>query len=548
MPPKIKFELKTPKGTKDCLTDAGFGPDMIIREQIFSVMRSVFQRHGAMELDTPTFELTPILTGKYGEDSKLIYQLADQGGEDSSLVYDCTVPMARWLAQNAIENVKRYTIKKVYRRDQPAMNKGRQREFYQADIDFAGANYDPMLPDAEIIRITTEVFSALGWADTYTININHRKILDGMFQVCGVPDEKIRAISSAVDKLDKAPWADVKKEMTAEKGLDEEVADKIGEWVILEGKQDVIEKLRADEKMAANELIQQGLSDMEILFEYLEVFGCLDRVSFSLSLARGLDYYTGIIYEVRVPESAPPVAPADGEGGAKKKKSKSKNTEDASESVGVGSVAAGGRYDNLVGMFSGKKQVPCVGISFGIERIFSLMKARMAAENEAAPSTVDVYVMALGSKAGLVKERLRVSAQLWDAGVKTEFLYKVKPKLPPQFKAAESNQAPFAVILGDDEIEKGVVKIKELGLPEGHPHKDGELVDMKNLVPEVQKRLARKRELDEISRKAGGLKVVGGLRGEDIDKAEAKKEEPAAEAAAPAAAAATEEVKPAEAQ
>ncbi|RBQ83095.1 hypothetical protein VDGD_04471 [Verticillium dahliae] len=428
------------------------------------------------------------------------------------------------------------------------MNKGRQREFYQADIDFAGANYDPMLPDAEIIRITTEVFSALGWADTYTININHRKILDGMFQVCGVPDEKIRAISSAVDKLDKAPWADVKKEMTAEKGLDEEVADKIGEWVILEGKQDVIEKLRADEKMAANELIQQGLSDMEILFEYLEVFGCLDRVSFSLSLARGLDYYTGIIYEVRVPESAPPVAPADGEGGAKKKKSKSKNTEDASESVGVGSVAAGGRYDNLVGMFSGKKQVPCVGISFGIERIFSLMKARMAAENEAAPSTVDVYVMALGSKAGLVKERLRVSAQLWDAGVKTEFLYKVKPKLPPQFKAAESNQAPFAVILGDDEIEKGVVKIKELGLPEGHPNKDGELVDMKNLVPEVQKRLARKRELDEISRKAGGLKVVGGLRGEDIDKAEAKKEEPAAEAAAPAAAAATEEVKPAEAQ
>ncbi|CRK13620.1 hypothetical protein BN1723_010114 [Verticillium longisporum] len=270
MPPKIKFELKTPKGTKDW-----FGPDMIIREQIFSVMRSVFQRHGAMELDTPTFELTPILTGKYGEDSKLIYQLADQGGEDSSLVYDCTVPMARWLAQNAIENVKRYTIKKVYRRDQPAMNKGRQREFYQADIDFAGANYDPMLPDTEIIRITTEVFSALGWADTYTININHRKILDGMFQVCGVPDEKIRAISSAVDKLDKAPWADVKKEMTAEKGLDEEVADKIGEWVILEGKQDVIEKLRADEKMAANELIQQGLSDMEILFEYLEHLSCL---------------------------------------------------------------------------------------------------------------------------------------------------------------------------------------------------------------------------------------------------------------------------------
>ena len=149
------------------------------------------------------FELKEILSGKYGEDSKLIYDLQDQGGELCSLRYDLTVPFARWLAMNpSVQNIKRYHLAKVYRRDQPAMSKGRMREFYQCDFDIAGA-YDPMLPDAEVLRIMSEVFDALGWAGKYTIKINHRKILDGMFEVCGVPQDKIRTISSAVDKLDK---------------------------------------------------------------------------------------------------------------------------------------------------------------------------------------------------------------------------------------------------------------------------------------------------------------------------------------------------------
>jgi len=149
------------------------------------------------------FELKDTLTGKYGEDSKLIYDLADQGGEICSLRYDLTVPFARYLAQNAIQNIKRYHIAKVYRRDQPAMTKGRMREFYQCDFDIAGV-YDPMLPDAEVLRVIKEVFEGLpDWKGKFTIKINHRKILDGIFQICGVPQEKIRTISSAVDKLDK---------------------------------------------------------------------------------------------------------------------------------------------------------------------------------------------------------------------------------------------------------------------------------------------------------------------------------------------------------
>ncbi|KAI8178601.1 Histidine--tRNA ligase [Colletotrichum sp. SAR 10_86] len=555
MAPKSKFELKTPKGTKDW-----FGKDMIIREKIFSQLKDVFQKHGGMELDTPVFELKEILSGKYGEDSKLIYDLADQGGEITSLRYDLTVPFARWLAMNKdIQSVKRYHISKVYRRDQPAMNKGRMREFYQCDFDIAGT-YDSMLPDAEIIRIVVEVFEGLGWNGNYTIKLNHRKILDGIFEVCGVPEDKIRTISSAVDKLDKLPWADVRKEMTEEKGLDGEVADKIGEWVVLKGKQDLLRKLQRDDKLSANASMKAGMSDLEMLFNYLEAFGALDRVSFDLSLARGLDYYTGVIYEVVTEGSAPAATPgADDTTVKSKKKSKSKDKDDEDRSddpsVGVGSVAAGGRYDNLVGMFSGKTQIPCVGVSFGIERIFSITKARMQAESEAPQSTVDVFVMSLGSKAGLIKERLEVCSKLWDAGIKAEFLYKVKPKLPNQFKAAEANATPFAVILGDEEVQKGVVKIKELGLPEGHPQKDGELVDMAALVPEVQKRLQRKRELDNLARGAEGLRVVGGLKGEAVKSASASEvgttvEKPAeavAEEAKPEEAK-PEEAKPAEAE
>ena len=452
------------------------------------------------------FELKEILAGKYGEDSKLIYDLADQGGELCSLRYDLTVPFARWLAMNSsIQNIKRYHIAKVYRRDQPAMTKGRMREFYQCDFDIAGT-YDPMLPDAEIIRITCEIFESLGWKGRYTIKINHRKILDGIFQVCGVPTDKLRTISSAVDKLDKSPWEEVRREMTEEKGLEGEVADRIGEYVVLKGSRELLEKLQADAKLTANESAKAGLTDMDLLFTYLKSFGVLERVSFDMSLARGLDYYTGVIYEVITEGSAPSTSEGQKVQSAAKKESKPRKgpsnvdgEEDRSNdpSVGVGSVAAGGRYDNLVSMFSGKQQIPCVGISFGVDRIFSITKQRLASDASAAPirtNEVDVYVMAFGGKGfdGLLPQRMEVAKRLWDAGVKAEFSWKVKPKLPQQFKAAETNGVPFALILGDDELAAGKCKIKEMGLPEGHAEKDGVLIEMAKLEGEVKSRVVKK--------------------------------------------------------
>ena len=489
---------------------------MVIRDRIFSTITSVFKRHGAVTIDTPVFELRQILSGKYGEDSKLIYDLSDQGGELCSLRYDLTVPFARWLAMNpSIQSIKRYHIAKVYRRDQPAMTKGRMREFYQCDFDIAG-NYDRMLPDAEIIRIICEIFGeqGLGWTSQggFIVKLNHRKVLDGIFEICGVPKEKIRSISSAVDKLDKAPWEEVKKEMVEEKGLSDEVADKIWEFVQRRGGGDVLEALRQEPRPTESPSRVAGLEDMELLLEYLDAFGVLDKVEFNLSLARGLDYYTGVIYEVVTEGSAPSTATGQKLQKAAKKEKFGEFDEDRSNdpSVGVGSVAAGGRYDELVGMFSGKNQIPCVGISFGVDRIFSITKARMEASKGAAPvrsTEVDVFVMAFGGKGftGLLKERMQVARILWDAGIKAEFAYKQKPKLPAQFKSAEQNDIPFAVILGEDEQAQGKVKIKEMGLPEGHAEKDGVMVDIVDLVMEVRKRIRNKANSEQLVEDFNGI-------------------------------------------
>ncbi|KAF9741015.1 hypothetical protein PMIN06_006620 [Paraphaeosphaeria minitans] len=497
---KGNFQLKTPKGTRDWS-----GTDVVLREQIFTTISTVFKRHGGVTIDTPVFELKDTLTGKYGEDSKLIYDLADQGGEICSLRYDLTVPFARFCAQNAVQNIKRYHIAKVYRRDQPAMTKGRMREFYQCDFDIAG-QFDPMLPDAEILRIVKEVFEELPeWKGKFTIKINHRKILDGIFQICGVPEDKIRTISSAVDKLDKSPWEEVRKEMVEDKGLAPEVADRIWTYAQLKGGKDVVEKLQAMPEVVANESAKQGLENMALLCDYLEIFDVMPALSVDMSLARGLDYYTGVIYEVVTEGSAPSASAKDVAKKEEKQKKQKKSTdpdEDRSNdpTVGVGSVAAGGRYDELVGMFSGKP-IPCVGISFGVDRIFSITKARLDKNREAAalrPTEVDVFIMAFGGGkdfTGMLPERMAIAKQLWDAGIKAEYLWKAKPKLQNQFKAAENGKVPWAIILGDEELKAGKIKVKEMGLPDGHPEKDGVVVEKSKLVEEIQSRLAGKASL-----------------------------------------------------
>ncbi|ODQ81433.1 hypothetical protein BABINDRAFT_159727 [Babjeviella inositovora NRRL Y-12698] len=498
---KEQFQLKTPKGSKDWADK-----DMVIREAIFQSLSSMFKRHGGVTIDTPVFELREILAGKYGEDSKLIYNLEDQGGELTSLRYDLTVPFARFVAMNNIQAIKRYHIAKVYRRDQPAMTKGRMREFYQCDFDVAGT-YDKMVPDAEILCILVEGLTNLGIQD-FKIKLNHRKVLDGIFEVCGVKEEDVRKVSSAVDKMDKLPWAAVKKEMVVDKNQPEEVADKIGEYVKLKGTvRETIAELKKDELILANASAAAGLEEMEILAEYLEAFEISPFVSFDLSLARGLDYYTGLIYEAVTEASSAPTNADDLK--KKAKKSKDGEVEDASDFVGVGSIAAGGRYDGLVGMFAGangkKASIPCVGISFGVERIFSLIKMRQQQADKIRPTATQVYVMAFGD--GFLKERMSITKKLWAAGIEAEYLYKVKANPRKQFESAEKAGCPVAVILGKDEQANGQVKVKLLG-PEFTDTEDGEvIVSISDVVETVKTKLAQANVggMNEITRLLKGL-------------------------------------------
>ncbi|KAL1556743.1 histidine--tRNA ligase [Salvia divinorum] len=410
---------KLPKGTRDFAKE-----QMAVREKAFSIITEVFKRHGATALDTPVFEMRETLMGKYGEDSKLIYDLADQGGELCSLRYDLTVPFARYVAMNGLTSFKRYQIAKVYRRDNPS--KGRYREFYQCDFDFAG-QFEKMLPDFEVIKILTELLDELAIGD-YEVKLNHRKLLDGMLAICGVPQEKFRTICSSIDKLDKQTFEQVKKEMVEEKGLTEETANKIGNFVENRGSpMELLSKLKQEgSEFLLNSEAELALNELETLFKALLKSKCINKVVFDLSLARGLDYYTGVIFETVF------------KGGAQ-----------------VGSIAAGGRYDNLIGMF-GTKQVPAVGVSLGIERVFAIME-QLQNDLETRATETQVLVSILGDDISLGAE---LASELWDAKLKAEVM--VNKRVIKHIDRARGSKIPYMAIVGDQELSKGVVKLKDV--------------------------------------------------------------------------------------
>ncbi|NXF54907.1 SYHC protein, partial [Oceanites oceanicus] len=412
---KHKFVLKTPKGTRD------YSPkQMAIRERVFNAIITCFKRHGAEVIDTPVFELKETLTGKYGEDSKLIYDLKDQGGELLSLRYDLTVPFARYLAMNKITNIKRYHIAKVYRRDNPAMTRGRYREFYQCDFDIAG-QFDPMIPDAECLKIVHEILSDLQLGD-FLIKVNDRRILDGMFAVCGVPDSKFRTICSSVDKLDKVRAGALGCNCRCWS-----FSESLSLWAALT-------------MVRENWLENADKHRVVLVPPFLWRGGTQGTaISFDLSLARGLDYYTGVIFEAVLLQQ---------------------ENDHVEEPVSVGSVAGGGRYDGLVGMFDPKgRKVPCVGVSIGIERIFSILEQRVEASEEKIRTT-ETQVLVASAQKKLLEERLKLISELWDAGIKAEVLYKKNPKLLNQLQYCEDTGIPLVAIVGEQELKDGVVKLR----------------------------------------------------------------------------------------
>ncbi|KAF6081363.1 histidyl-tRNA synthetase 2, mitochondrial [Phyllostomus discolor] len=299
--------------------------------------------------------------------------------------------------------------------------------FELKDFDIAG-HFDPMIPDAECLKIICEILSGLQLGDF----------------------------------LIKISWKDVRHEMVAQKGLAPEVADRIGDYVQCHGGVSLVEQLFQDPRLSQSKQALEGLRDLKLLYEYLTLFGIAEKISFDLSLARGLDYYTGVIYEAVLLQS-----PAEAE----------------EEPLNVGSVAAGGRYDELVGMFNPKgHKVPCVGLSIGVERIFSIVEQRMKTFGEKIRTTETQVFVATPQK-NFLQERLKLIAELWDAGIKAELLYKNNPKLLTQLHYCENMGIPLVVIIGEEELKEGVLKLRSVA------SREEVAIKRENLVAEIQKRL-----------------------------------------------------------
>ena len=406
------------KGFRDFLP-----AQMILRQQIIGRFREVFERHGFEPLETPVLEHLDILTGKAGENEKLMYHFTDHGDRAVGLRYDLTVPLARVVAMYQNELVlpfKRYHIAPVWRADNP--QRGRFREFWQCDADIAGTA--SMLADAEVVAIMAEALAAVGLPN-YTIRISHRQLLASLGRAAGVPEEAAGVLYRVVDKLDKIGPEGVHRELVAS-GLSDAVAGRILAAVTATGAPAaLIDRLRPE---LAN--VQGGdaaLNDLSELFGYLPEFGVpADRYLLDLTLARGLDYYTGPVYEATVTQPK------------------------------VGSVAGAGRYDGLVGSFLGRP-VPATGISLGLERIIEVVH-----EYNLLPLTPTVAQVAVIAFRDTIGPAARLATTLRQAGLRVDLSLLPNRGVGEQLKQTGRKGIPLAVIVGAAELAAGEVAVKDL--------------------------------------------------------------------------------------
>ncbi len=428
-----------PKGTRD------FSPEVMVkRNYIFNSIKKVFQKYGYLPIETPAMENLSTLMGKYGEEGdKLLFKILNSGdflkkaddnllAEKSSnklvskisekgLRYDLTVPFARFVVQHQNDIVfpfKRYQIQPVWRADRP--QKGRYREFYQCDVDVVGSN--SLLNEVELIQIVDEVFKAL--KINVVIKLNNRKVLAGIAEKIGALD-KIVDITVAIDKLDKIGLENVNKELT-EKGLSSEAIDTLQPIILLEGDNAVkLKKLK--DVLKDSETGMTGVSELEQVFEMVNMLNIDLEVELDLTLARGLNYYTGAIFEVKAKD------------------------------VQIGSITGGGRYDDLTGIF-GLKDVSGVGISFGADRIYDVMN-QLEIFPKHTDASVQVLFVNFGDKEQL--HCLRLLSEIRKAGINAE-LYPDSVKMKKQMTYANKKQVPFVAMVGETEMIEGVVTLKNM--------------------------------------------------------------------------------------
>jgi histidyl-tRNA synthetase len=402
---------------------------MLLRQHVMGVLRRVFEAHGFEPLDTPAIEYLETLTGKLGEDEKLIYRFQDQGERWVGLRYDLTIPLARVVAMRQNDLVlpfKRYHMAPVWRADRP--QKGRYREFWQCDVDTVGSRH--MLADAEMLQIVGEALDALGFRDFVT-ELNHRVILSSLARYAGVPEEQAGSIHRAIDKLLKIGPEGVREEMLRF-GIAAEAADAVLRLVAFEGgNEETLAFLRGQLNESPDE--RQAVDDLAALLEALGLSGVpAGRVKLTLHLARGLDYYTGAVHETVVREPK------------------------------IGSIAGGGRYDGLVGVFSGRG-IPATGVSLGLERLIDVIEELnlLAVDTTVTQVLVTVFPP---SESAQIGDSLRAANALRAAGLRSEVYLDPRPnrRLGDQLTYANRRQIPMAAIIGSDEAAQGVVRLKRL--------------------------------------------------------------------------------------
>ena len=411
------------KGMRDFLPDR-----MIVRQHIVATLRHVFERHGFEPIETPALEYYETLAGKYGEDEKLIYHFEDHGGREIGLRYDLTVPLARFVAVHRNELVypfKRYHIGPVWRADRP--QKGRYREFWQCDADIVGSR--SMLADADVVSIVIESLAAINMPN-FVVHINHRKLLESFALYCGVAPERAGGVYRAIDKLSKIGQGGVVEEL-GRAGVEADTATKIVDLVSTSGAPDVVLSA-VSERLNDIDLAREAIDDLERLFQYLAALGApTEHYTFDLALARGLEYYTGPVFETTVDEPK------------------------------IGSLGGAGRYDGLVGMFSGQ-DIPATGMSLGLERIIDVVDELGLLE---LPTTVsDVFVTIFDDRRAV--DSLAFASRLRKSGLRAETHLEQPRDLGRQFRYASRRGIPFAAVLGPDEVERGVVSIRDMATSE----------------------------------------------------------------------------------
>ena len=428
-----------PKGTRD------FSPvEMAKRNYIFNTIREVFYRYGFQQIETPSMENLSTLMGKYGEEGdKLLFKIQNSGDYFSGLTdeellsrnaaklaskfcekglrYDLTVPFARYVVMHRDEITfpfKRFQIQPVWRADRP--QKGRYREFYQCDADVVGSN--SLLNEVELVQMIDAVFQKFGIR--VSIKINNRKILTGIAEIIGEAD-KIVDITVAIDKLDKIGLDNVNAEL-ASKGIPQEAIDKLQPIILLSGSNE--EKLATLKNvLAASETGLKGVEESEFILKTIAGLGIQSEVELDLTLARGLNYYTGAIFEVKALD------------------------------VQIGSISGGGRYDNLTGVF-GMEGMSGVGISFGADRIYDVLNQLDLYPKEAVNGTQLLFVNFGEAEAAYV---LPVLAQVRVAGIRAE-IYPDAAKMKKQMSYANAKMVPFVAIVGENEMKEGKVMLKNM--------------------------------------------------------------------------------------